>query len=172
MAVISALPTEDDYLYLCKGLNIMKPLNIVLFEPEIPPNTGNIIRLSANIGANLHLIKPYGFNFDDKSLQRAGLDYQALTKVTQYKNLDDYLLRANPKRLFCATTKTKTYYTDMTYQAGDAFLFGPETRGLPKTIRDKFACITLPMAKSSRSLNLSNAVAIITYEAWRQLSFY
>lgn len=148
-------------------------LNIVLFEPEIPNNTGSIIRLCANMGAKLHLIKPYGFEMDDKKLRRAGLDYRDLMCVVEYENFTNFLTisQANPKRIFCATTKTNVIYTKINYQYEDYLLFGPETRGLPDEIRDVYPCITLPMAANSRSLNLSNSVSIIAYEAWRQLDF-
>lgn len=148
-------------------------LNIVLLEPEIPNNTGAIIRLCANMGAKLHLIKPYGFEMQDKKLRRAGLDYHDLMCVSEYENFDDFLTRKKPKpqRIFCATTKTTTRYTHPCYQAEDYLLFGAETRGLPQNIRDKYLCITLPMVANSRSLNLANSVSIIAYEAWRQLDF-
>ncbi len=152
---------------------MQQPLNIVLYEPEIPPNTGNIMRLCANIGAKLHLIKPYGFDLDAKSLRRAGLDYYDLTNVIEYDDFAHFLTSNNisSNRLFCASTKTNNRYNEQIYEAGDYLLFGPETRGLPLDIREKYTCIALPMVKNSRSLNLSNAVAIIAYEAWRQLGF-
>lgn len=146
-------------------------LNLVLFEPEIPNNTGSLIRLSANMGANLHLIKPYGFEMTDKRLRRAGLDYQALAKVFEYQDFDDYLQRAKPPRLFAVSSKASTHYVEPNYQAHDAFLFGPETRGLSLEILDKYPSITLPMQAGSRSLNLSNCVSIVAYEAWRQMDF-
>lgn len=148
-------------------------LNIVLFEPEIPNNTGSIIRLCANMGAKLHLIKPYGFEMDDKKLRRAGLDYKDLMCVVEYENFADFLAKeqSNTARIFCATTKIKFLYTNVNYQADDYLLFGSETKGLPENIREKYPCITLPMTPKSRSLNLSNSVSIIAYEAWRQLDF-
>ena len=146
-------------------------LNLVLFEPEIPSNTGSIIRLSANMGASLHLIKPYGFEITDKRLKRAGLDYSELTKVHEYDNFDDYLARAKPSRVFAVSSKVKQNYAEIKYQENDSFLFGPETRGLPKKILEQYDGITLPMQKGSRSLNLSNCVSIVAYEAWRQLDF-
>jgi tRNA (cytidine/uridine-2'-O-)-methyltransferase len=146
-------------------------LNLVLFEPEIPNNTGSLIRLSANMGANLHLIKPFGFEITDKRLRRAGLDYKELAKVTEYENFEDYLAKAKPDRLFAVSSKVKTSYTDIEYQSGDSFLFGPETRGLPQEILDQYQGVTLPMQAGSRSLNLSNCVSIVAYEAWRQLDF-
>lgn len=146
-------------------------LNLVLFEPEIPNNTGSLIRLSANMGANLHLIKPYGFEITDKRLRRAGLDYRELASVFEYENFDDYLTKAKPRRLFVVSSKVSINYTKMAYQTDDAFLFGPETRGLPLEILDKYQGITLPMKAGSRSLNLSNCVSIVAYEAWRQIGF-
>ena len=146
-------------------------LNLVLFEPEIPSNTGSIIRLSANMGASLHLIKPYGFEITDKRLRRAGLDYSELTKVYEYDNFDDYLARAKPSRVFAVSSKVKQNYAEIKYQENDSFLFGPETRGLSKEILEQYDGITLPMQKGSRSLNLSNCVSILAYEAWRQLDF-
>lgn len=149
--------------------NIM--LNLVLFEPEIPNNTGSLIRLSANMGACLHLIKPFGFEISDKRLRRAGLDYQELAQVFEYENFDDYLEKSSPKRLFAVSSKAHKVYTEVQYQLGDGFLFGPETRGLPQAILDKYPNITLPMQVNSRSLNLSNCVSIVAYEAWRQMGF-
>lgn len=146
-------------------------LNLVLFEPEIPNNTGSLIRLSANMGVNLHLIKPFGFEMSDKRLRRAGLDYKELAQVFEYENFKDYLMRANPKRIFAVSSKVKTSYTEVVYQTGDSFLFGPETKGLPQTILSQYQGITLPMQTGSRSLNLSNCVAIVAYEAWRQIGF-
>lgn len=148
-------------------------INVVLFRPEIPPNTGNIMRLCANIGAKLHLIKPYGFDLTEKSLRRAGLDYKHLMITNEYDNFADFLAKTKVTNqcLFCATTKTKTLYSEVNYQLDDYLLFGSETKGLPAKIREKYFCITLPMVANSRSINLSNAVAIITYEAWRQLNF-
>ncbi|QKQ23658.1 tRNA (cytidine(34)-2'-O)-methyltransferase [Candidatus Ruthia endofausta] len=146
-------------------------LNLVLFEPEIPNNTGAIIRLCANMGANLHLIKPYGFEMEDKKLRRAGLDYKELMRVSEYDNFDDYLEKAKPKRLFAVSSKVKTIYTDVKYQAGDSLLLGPETRGLPQDILNQYKGITLPMQDGSRSLNLSNCASIMAYEAWRQIGF-
>lgn len=146
-------------------------LNLVLFEPEIPNNTGSLIRLSANMGCKLHLIKPYGFEITDKRLRRAGLDYKELANVVEYENLQDYLDRAKPDRIFAVSSKVDTNYAEVDYQEGDSFLFGPETRGLPQEILDKYPGITLPMQEGSRSLNLSNCVSIVAYEAWRQLGF-
>ncbi len=149
-------------------------LDIVLFEPEIPANTGNIIRLCANTGAHLHLIQPLGFELDDKRLRRAGLDYHEWVSVRQYAALDDYVERAKPKRLFALTTKGTLGYSKIQFQAGDALLFGPESRGLPAGFLNKHPeglKVYLPMRQESRSLNLSNTVAIVLYEAWKQLGF-
>ena len=149
-------------------------IDIVLFEPEIPANTGNIIRLCANTGAHLHLIQPLGFALDDKRLRRAGLDYHEWVNIRQYAALSDYMDRAKPKRLFALSTKGATQYNQVKYQLGDALLFGPETRGLPAAFLDKHPAqmkLYLPMRGESRSLNLSNSVSIVLYEAWRQLDF-
>ena len=146
-------------------------LNLVLFQPEIPNNTGNLIRLSANMGANLHLIKPYGFEMNDKRLRRAGLDYKDLASVYEYDNFDDYLDKANPSKLYLVSSKVSKNYTDIKYHNNDSFLFGSETKGLPKEIFDEYEGITVPMQDGSRSLNLSNCVSIVAYEAWRQLGF-
>ncbi|CAC9491312.1 tRNA (cytidine(34)-2'-O)-methyltransferase (EC 2.1.1.207) [uncultured Gammaproteobacteria bacterium] len=146
-------------------------LNLVLFEPEIPNNTGSLIRLSANMGASLHLIKPFGFEMTDKRLRRAGLDYKELAQVFEYENFDHYLDKAKPERLFAVSSKVQTNYAEVEYQENDSLLFGPETRGLPQEILDRFEGITLPMQVGSRSLNLSNCVSIVAYEAWRQIGF-
>ena len=146
-------------------------LNLVLYQPEIPSNTGSLIRLSANMGANLHLIKPYGFEINDKRLRRAGLDYKELANVYEYENFDDYLDKANPAKLYFVSTKVSKSYADVKYHSDDSFLFGSETKGLPKEIMDEYDGITLPMQKGSRSLNLSNCVSIVAYEAWRQVGF-
>ena len=146
-------------------------LNLVLFEPEIPNNTGSLIRLSANMGCNLHLIKPFGFEITDKRLRRAGLDYKELAKVYEYENLDDYLNKAKPERIFAVETGSSKKYSDVDYQSGDSFLFGSETKGLPKDVVNQFMRVSLPMQDGSRSLNLANCVSIVAYEAWRQLGF-
>jgi tRNA (cytidine/uridine-2'-O-)-methyltransferase len=149
-------------------------LHIILFEPEIPPNTGNIIRLCANAGAQLHLIKPLSFNLNDKQLKRAGLDYHDLANIKQYESFSDLKNKLKPKRIIACSTKGTTTYADIHFQNNDALLFGPETRGLPKQLLDTFPkkqIIRIPMLPNNRSLNLSNAVAIILYEAWRQLGF-
>ena len=146
-------------------------LNLVLFEPEIPSNTGSIIRLSANMGISLHLIKPFGFEMDDKKLRRAGLDYKELAQIFEYENFQDYLNIAKPKRIFAVSSKVNKNYSEVEYQKNDSFLCGPETRGLSTEILDQYQGITLPMQEGSRSLNLSNCVSIVAYEAWRQLDF-
>lgn len=145
--------------------------HIILFEPEIPPNTGNIIRLSVNTGFELHLIKPLGFSLDEKSLKRAGMDYMKRTDFNVWESLDDCLNQLSPKSVYSVTTKGTINYTNPKYRRGDAFLFGPESRGLPKEIREKYTSIFMPMRKSGRSLNLANAVAVVAYETWRQLEF-
>jgi tRNA (cytidine/uridine-2'-O-)-methyltransferase len=148
--------------------------HIVLYEPEIPANTGNIIRLCANAGTQLHLIKPLGFELDDKKLRRAGLDYHEWVAVEEHSSLCAFIETVKPQRIFALTTKAKQIVSEATFQAGDAFLFGPETRGLPEKILADMGvnrCLYLPMQAESRSLNLSNTVAIVLYEAWRQLSF-
>lgn len=149
-------------------------LHIALYEPEIPPNTGNIIRLCANMGSQLHLIEPMGFSWDDKRLRRAGLDYHEFASVNHHKNFDIFLEAIKGQRLFGLSTKGKIYYTNIDFHDGDCLLFGPETRGLPEHIRNHQAMtklITIPMTANSRSLNLSNSAAIVAYEAWRQLDF-
>ena len=146
-------------------------LHIALYQPEIPPNTGNIMRLCANTGAALHLIHPLGFVLDDKRMRRAGLDYQDQAVVQHYANYSIFFEQQAQRRIFCCSTKATQSYTDVAYQAGDILLFGPETRGLPAEILTQHPAIRIPMLPTSRSLNLSNAVAIILYEAWRQLQF-
>jgi tRNA (cytidine/uridine-2'-O-)-methyltransferase len=149
-------------------------LHIALYQPEIPPNTGNIIRLCANTGAKLHLIHPLGFRMDTKALRRAGLDYREWADVQEYKNFEDFWQNFSAQRIFACTTKAKQLYTSPSYQEGDIFLFGPESRGLPKELLDSMPegrKIKIPMKPDSRSLNLSNAAAVILYEALRQLKF-
>jgi tRNA (cytidine/uridine-2'-O-)-methyltransferase len=147
--------------------------HVVLFEPEIPGNTGNSIRLCANTGATLHLIKPLGFRLDDKSLRRSGLDYHDLADVKIHANLDACLDLLQDSRLFMIETGGARCYSDVQYRAGDAFLFGPETRGLPPSQVRAGAenCLFIPMRAQNRSVNLSNAVALVIYEAWRQIGF-
>lgn len=149
-------------------------LHIVLFEPEIPPNTGNIIRLCANTGAQLHLVKPLGFSLEDKQLKRAGLDYHEYATLKVHENWDACKAALVGKRLFAITTKGSTRHSEIAFKDEDVFVFGPETRGLPQEIRDEFTAehrVRLPMLADSRSLNLSNSAAILLYEAWRQLDF-
>jgi tRNA (cytidine/uridine-2'-O-)-methyltransferase len=147
---------------------------IVLFEPEIPPNTGNIIRLCANTGCSLHLIEPLGFDLEDKKMRRAGLDYREFADLKLYPDIDSFLQQHGDARIFAATTKGGTAYHRTRYQAGDAILFGPETRGLPLSLLDNLGpdhTLRIPMKPHSRSLNLSNAAALVVYEALRQLDF-
>ncbi|MDH5544518.1 MAG: tRNA (uridine(34)/cytosine(34)/5-carboxymethylaminomethyluridine(34)-2'-O)-methyltransferase TrmL [Gammaproteobacteria bacterium] len=149
-------------------------INIVLYEPEIPPNTGNIMRLCANMGANLHLIKPYGFSLEEKKLRRAGLDYKDWAIVTEYENFESFFEINKPDILYAVSTKGVVHYAEITFTDGDYLLFGPESRGLPSNILSDLrlrAVIKIPMVEDSRSLNLSNAVAIIAYEFWRQLEY-
>lgn len=149
-------------------------LHIVLFEPEIPPNTGNIIRLCANTGAQLHVIHPLGFAWDDARLRRAGLDYHEWARVRHYDSFAAWLDRAPFIRLFAISTKGQRAYHDIVYRQGDALLFGPETRGLPASVLCRLPperILRIPMRTHHRSLNLSNAVTIVLYEAWRQLGF-
>ena len=149
-------------------------IHIALFEPEIPPNTGNIMRLCVNSGAQLHLIKPLGFELDDKQLKRAGLDYREYANVSTYDSLDELIVKLEPSRILAITTKGPTTYTDIHFEEDDLILFGPETRGLPAEILDQVPGefkLRIPMLKESRSLNLSNAVAVVIYEAWRQSGF-
>lgn len=149
--------------------------HIILYQPEIPPNTGNIIRLCANTGAQLHLIQPLGFKLEDKNLRRAGLDYHEFANIKEYQDLTTCVNMLKNPRLFACSTKGKNGYSSIHFQHGDAFLFGPETRGLPKDILENIPadqCLRIPMLPHSRSLNLSNSVAVILYEAWRQLNFF
>lgn len=149
--------------------------SLILFEPEIPPNTGNIIRLCANAGARLHLIHPLGFELDEPRVKRAGLDYHELACVTEHENLDGCLAAIGAKRVFAVSTKGRRSVYDERYLAGDAFLFGPETRGLPDSLLASFgptAVLRIPMHTGNRSLNLSNAAAVVLYEAWRQVGFH
>jgi tRNA (cytidine/uridine-2'-O-)-methyltransferase len=148
--------------------------HIILFEPEIPPNTGNVIRLCANTGATLHLIKPLGFRLDDKSLQRSGLDYHDMAAVAVHENLEHCLRDLCAARIFAIETGAPQRYSDVALLAGDAFIFGPETRGLPPHVLELIGpahLLSIPMCANSRSLNLSNAVALTIFEAWRQNGF-
>ena len=152
----------------------MMNLDVVLYEPEIPPNTGNVIRLCANTGAHLHLIKPLGFELDDKKLRRAGLDYHEWADVQQHDSLDAYLQARKPTRLFAFSTKGSRYFTSVQFADGDALLFGPESRGLPLNVLQSLPSdqvLRLPMRENNRSLNLSNTVAIAVFEVWRQANF-
>lgn len=149
-------------------------IHLVLFEPEIPPNTGNIIRLCANTGAQLHLIHPLGFEWDDKRLRRAGLDYYEWADVQHHESLPGFIEQVSFTRLLAFSTRGTRIYTDVSYQTGDALLLGPETRGLPQTLLDNMPMenvLRIPRQKQVRSLNLSNAAAVVLYEAWRQLGF-
>lgn len=146
-------------------------LHVALYQPEIPPNTGNIIRLCANSGAQLHLIHPLGFELDDKRMRRAGLDYHEWAQVIHYADENIFIEQNRQRRIFACTTKTTQGYHDARYLDEDMLLFGPETRGLPEKLRHLYHNIRIPMGANSRSLNLSNSVAIILFEAWRQLEF-
>jgi tRNA (cytidine/uridine-2'-O-)-methyltransferase len=149
-------------------------LHIVLFQPEIPPNTGNIIRLCANTGAQLHLIHPLRFDWDDKRLRRAGLDYHEWARVKHYDALQTFCREATFHRLFAISTRGNVAYSDVTYYENDALLFGPETTGLPPEVLQQMPpqqVLRIPMQAQSRCLNLANAVSIVFYEAWRQLGF-
>jgi len=148
--------------------------NLILYEPEIPPNTGNVIRLCANTGVALHLIEPLGFDLEEKKLRRAGLDYREFARVTTHKSLDQCLMALGRPRVFALSTRGTTPHDQPAYKVDDAFLLGPETRGLPQSVLDGLPTgqvLRMPMRQGSRSLNLSNAAAVIVYEAWRQLGF-
>lgn len=148
--------------------------HIALYEPRIAPNTGNIIRLSANNGCHLHLIEPLGFDFEEKKLRRAGLDYHDLTNVTRHANYDAFLKAIEGRRVLACTTKGRGAHDQIEYQVGDVLLFGSETHGLPDEVLESIEPdhrLRIPMQADSRSLNLSNAVAIVSYEAWRQQGF-
>ncbi len=148
--------------------------HVVLYQPEIPPNTGNIIRLCANTGSTLHLVHPLGFELDDRRLRRAGLDYREFAALSEHESLESFADRVQPARMFALSTRGRRSYTEVAYQPGDAFLFGPETRGLPAAVLERMgreAVLRVPMLPDSRSLNLSNAVAVLVYEAWRQQGF-
>lgn len=152
----------------------MLMFEIALYEPEIPPNTGNIMRLCANTGCRLHLIHPLGFDLDEKKLRRAGMDYRDMAVVKEYQNFDEFLRKFQDRNLYALTTKGKTNYSAANFESDDILIFGPETRGLPDEILDRLAehqKLRLPMLADSRSLNLSNTVAIVTYEALRQQQF-
>jgi len=149
-------------------------LHVVLYQPEIPPNTGNVIRLCANSGARLHLIRPLGFELDDTKLRRAGLDYHEFAAVDVHDALQTFVEQIKPDRLFALSTRGRTVYTNVRFRENDAVVFGPETRGLPQAFLDSLPpeqTLRLPMRPNNRSLNLSNAVAVVVYEAWRQRDF-
>ncbi len=148
--------------------------HVVLFQPEIPPNTGNVMRLCANTGARLHLIKPLGFELDDRKLRRAGLDYREWASVVIHDTLQGFEEQVRPGRIWAVSTRGQQHYSDIRYQPQDALLFGPETRGLPQSILDALGperVLRVPMVANSRSLNLANSVAVLVYEAWRQHRF-
>ena len=148
--------------------------SLILYEPEIPPNTGNIMRLCANTGVALHLVEPLGFELDEPRLKRAGLDYREFASVATHATLDDCLQGLDDPRVFALSTRGRTRHDTPAYKENDAFLFGPETRGLPQHLLDALPAeqrLRLPMRDNSRSLNLSNAAAVVVYEAWRQLGF-
>lgn len=147
---------------------------IVLYQPEIPPNTGNIIRLCANTGTKLHLVKPLGFTLEDRQLRRAGLDYHEFATLQVHEDWPACQAALSGRRMFALTTKGSTRHTEIAFQPGDVFVFGPETRGLPEEVRNEFAPghrVRLPMLPHSRSLNLANSAAVLLYEAWRQNGF-
>ena len=176
VAAASAAPTNrlsqrQEQLLLCDDDRVF---SVILYEPEIPPNTGNIIRLCANTGVALHLIEPLGFDLDDKKLRRAGLDYREFADVATHASLEGCLDALGKPRVFALSTRGTTRHDEPSYHEDDVFLFGPETRGLPGDVLDAFPAerrLRLPMRESSRSLNLSNSAAIVVYEAWRQLGF-
>lgn len=148
--------------------------HVILYQPEIPPNTGNIIRLCANAGATLHLIHPLGFNMDERRLRRAGLDYRETAEIREHESFSACLHAVAPRQVYALSTRASRLYTEPAYQPGDAFLLGPETRGLPREMLDELGelhCLRLPMRAGNRSLNLSNAAALVLYEAWRQQDF-
>jgi tRNA (cytidine/uridine-2'-O-)-methyltransferase len=148
--------------------------HVVLYQPEIPPNTGNIIRLCANTGSRLHLIRPLGFELDDARLRRAGLDYHEWARLAVHDSLEDFATAVRPDRLYAVSTRGLQRYDTVAYAPGDAFLFGPETRGLPEAVLASVPAdhrLRLPMRPGQRSLNLSNAVAVMVFEAWRQVGY-
>jgi len=148
--------------------------HVILYEPEIPPNTGNVIRLCANVGAALHLVGPLGFAMDERRLRRAGLDYHELAQVVEHDSLEACLVELGQPRLLAVSTRGGQRYDKVQYQPADAIVFGPETRGLPQSLLDSLPpeqVLRIPMREGNRSLNLSNAVAVVAYECWRQLDF-
>jgi tRNA (cytidine/uridine-2'-O-)-methyltransferase len=149
-------------------------INLALYEPEIPPNTGNIIRLAANTGCMLHLVEPLGFNMEDKSLRRAGLDYREYADVQIHASYDELITALKPENVYLLTTKGGRAHSSVDFSANDLVVFGPETRGLPDHVLTSVPpdrLIRIPMVEGSRSLNLSNAAAVVIYEAWRQLDY-
>ena len=156
------------------GHNGRMPLDVVLYQPEIPPNTGNVIRLCANAGARLHLVEPLGFSLDDARLRRAGLDYHEYAALRVHASLEAFLAAVRPARLLALSTRGTRRHDSVDWRSDDAVLFGPETRGLPQPVLDAIDAdrrVRLPMRPHNRSLNLSNAVAVVVYEAWRQQGF-
>ena len=154
--------------------NAIIMFSLILFEPEIPPNTGNIIRLCANTGTTLHLIKPLGFELDEPRLKRAGLDYREFADIAVHENLEECLHALDGPRVFALSTRGATCYSEARFKGGDALLLGPETRGLPQSVLNSLPAqqtLRLPMRPENRSLNLSNAAAVVIYEAWRQAGF-
>ena len=150
------------------------PVHVVLYQPEIPPNTGNVIRICANTGARLHLVEPLGFEMDDARLKRAGLDYHEFASINVHASLSDALEASGSGRRYAVSTRGTKRFSDIRFTEGDVLLFGPETRGLPTAVLETFPAeqvLRVPMRAGSRSLNLSNAVAVVVYEAWRQLGY-
>ena len=145
--------------------------HIILYEPEIPPNAGNIIRLSVNTGCNLHFVEPLGFTLDEKGYRRAGMDYMKKKNVNIWPSLDNCIQNTNLNKIYSISTKGEKRYSDITFREGDAFIFGPESRGLPSNIREKYSSLYIPMKSDGRSLNLANAVSIIVYEGWSKNNF-
>lgn len=150
------------------------PFHIVLYEPEIPPNTGNVIRLAANTGATLHLVEPLGFALDDTRMRRAGLDYREFADLRVHASLEACLTETGRERIFALSTRGRRLYAEAAFEAGDVLLFGPETRGLPQNLLEELGeerVLRLPMQPQSRSMNLANSVAVVVFEAWRQTGF-
>jgi tRNA (cytidine/uridine-2'-O-)-methyltransferase len=158
----------------CHFVAASRMFHVVLFQPEIPPNTGNVIRLCANSGCTLHLVRPLGFDIQGKAVRRAGLDYDELAQVRVHSSLDGCLDELSGVRVFCVETGGSRLYSEAVFEPGDALLFGPETRGLPATVLERIPRerqLRIPMRPGNRSLNLSNSVALVVYEAWRQRGF-
>jgi tRNA (cytidine/uridine-2'-O-)-methyltransferase len=170
------MTAKNDNSEVVRGTRCDNPpmFDVILHQPEIPPNTGNVIRLCANTGARLHLVRPLGFTLEDAQLKRAGLDYHEYATLQVHESLDAVLAAISPTRLFALSTRGQVRYDAPRYAEGDAFLFGSETRGLPQQVLDSIPTgqrLRLPMRPDNRSLNLSNAVAVLVYEAWRQQGF-